>query len=384
MTNASAKFIAVALLMCLHSCKCLSNTDPATLENSLEAAEGHYLAGKSAYLKGNFLVAQKEFEASKAIRPDDVRLLAAFGELWHSMGQLDEAAKAFEQAVLLEPKRSSNHVHLGQIYLLKGDTVKSTREVDLALSINPDEFRALETKAELLAKASAFPEARDAYVRAFDLAAPSARVDLVNDALSVFRRANQTEMGDRLLEHAARAEPAVASFNHDWGARLVELTRFEDAKEAFARAALADPKDPELFELVGAIEVRLNNRARAEAAFQKSLQIKERALVHLAWANMCRTQKDMACFEKHLEQALKSAKGEETREVVELASVLASVGRQKDALTLLKPVSEEPDEAKNLKLQKQTAAVAHALGDAATESKACQRVKKLAPDDTCP
>jgi hypothetical protein len=74
-----------------------------------------------------------------------------------------------------------------------------------------------------------------------------------------------------------------------------------------------------------------------------------------------------------LDRALANASGEELRETTDLADLLVSLNRAKDALTLLRAVSEEADQKGNTELQLKTARLAKTLKDEVTVRAACTR-----------
>ena len=68
-----------------------------------EQAEGYYIKGNTEYLQGKFDAALASFKTMSELSPADPRLPAALGEVYLSMGKLDEArnlyAPAHERAV---------------------------------------------------------------------------------------------------------------------------------------------------------------------------------------------------------------------------------------------------------------------------------------------
>jgi hypothetical protein len=112
--------------------------------------------------------------------------------------------------------------------------------------------------------------------------------------------------------------------------------------------------------------------------------VKDRAVVHVALGRLYLKQKDEARAKQELELALKAATGEETREGPELADLLYSLGRHKEAYLLLKVAATEPDEAKNLALQRRTASLAKELKEPAVLVDACARVKAAGDTAKCP
>ena len=71
--------------------------------------------------------------------------------------------------------------------------------------------------------------------------------------------------------------------------------------------------------------------------------------------------------------AEKDAVISELRETIELADLLVTLELKKDALTLLRSVSEEPEQKGNVELHLKTARLAKDLGDEVSLKAACTR-----------
>jgi tetratricopeptide (TPR) repeat protein len=66
------------------------------------------------------------------------------GLLEHGEGKLEAAARAYDRATSLAPKSVSLWVDLGYLHYASGDQVKAIEAADLALSLDPNNVRALE------------------------------------------------------------------------------------------------------------------------------------------------------------------------------------------------------------------------------------------------
>src|SRR6266498_142608 len=84
-------------------------------------ADGLYLAGTAAYLKGDFAEAHKMFDEVKKLNPTDPRLPAAIGEVYFAELKIHEAMGQYEEAVKADPKRATNWSRLGYARSLLGD-----------------------------------------------------------------------------------------------------------------------------------------------------------------------------------------------------------------------------------------------------------------------
>lgn len=336
-------------------------------------ADGHYLAGQAAYLKGDFPEAHKQFAEVRALNPTDPRLPAAQGEVYLSEVKIPEAIEAFETAAKADPKRGTTFSRLGYLYSVKGDKEKAAAALEKALAANPKDFNALETLADLQLGEKKLDEAVKNLQLASDYAPEISRAELVLRATSELQKAGRGKECVAVLEAAVKKGLKNAELSNELGDRLVEATRLEDAVSAYTQAAVLDPKDPAMWELVAEVQLKLGKLAEAEGAFRKSLEVKDRGVVHVALARLCRQKKDDACAKTELDKALETSTGEELRETLELGDLLASFGRKKDALALLRSVSEESEQKNNFDLHLRTARLAQELKDEVTLKAACTR-----------
>lgn len=337
------------------------------------AADGYYLAAQSAYLKGDFAAAHTQFDEVRKLNPADPRLPAAEGEVFLSEAKVPEAIAAFEEASTRDPKRATTWSRLGYLYALKGERERAQAALDKALAGNAKDFNALETLAELQLKDGKLDDAVNNYVRASQSAPEASRPELVQKAAGALAKKGRGPEALAVLEAAVKRGVKAPELLGELGDRLVEVGRLEEAGEAYGEAAKASPGDPSLWELVGELALKRGKLPEAEDAFRRSLAVKERGVVHVALARLCQARQDAACVKRELDRAIETASGEELRETLDLSDLLASVSRKKDALSLLRTASEEPEQKGNSELQLKTARLARELGEKAVTQAACAR-----------
>lgn len=362
------KTLLAAAVLFLSACpKPGSDLDPKII------ADGHYLQGQSAYLKGDFAEAHKQYAEVRKLNPTDPRLNVAEGEAYLSEVKVDDAIAAFEAAAKADPKRGTTWSRLGYLYSLKREKPKAHEALDRALAANPRDYNALEALAELQFEEGKPAEALANLRRACDYAPDTTKADLVLRLVVELDKAGHGEEVLTLLEASTAKGLKSAVVFGELGDRLVKANRFEDAVKAYENAAKVDPKDPAYWELAAEVLLRLNRPDDAVKAFKASLAVADRGVVHVALARVCQAKKDDACVAKELDQALQTSTGEEVRETVELAELLASVNRKKDALQLFRSLSEEGEQKANLELHLRTARLAQEIGDEVTVKAACTR-----------
>lgn len=347
--------------------------DEGTEPNAKDQAEGLYVAGTAAYMKGEFKQAHEHFAEVKKLQPNDPRLPAAEGEIYLAEVKLDDALKSFLEASKLEPKRATTWSRLGFIYSLKGQIPEAKEALTKALQLNPKDFNALESVAELELKEKNLDGAAKHFLDAAEAAPEPAKAPLVMRAVEELGKGGKGDEALAVLEAQVKKGIKTPELLTELGDRLVPTGRLADAVAAYTDAAKGNPKDPALWELVGELQVKLDKPADAEAAFRESLRVKDRGVVHAALARLCQARKDDACVKAELDLALTKASGEEPRELIDIADLLASVGRKPDALQLLKGLADEDESQLDVALQLKVAKLAKDLGDKAYTKTACDR-----------
>ena len=336
-------------------------------------ADGHYLAGQAAYLKGEFEEAHKQFAEVRTLNPTDPRLPAAEGEVYLSEAKVPEALEAFEAASKADPKRGTTWSRLGYLYSVKGEKEKAHAALEKALAANAKDFNALETLADVQLEEGKIDDAVKNLIAASESAPEATRGDLVLRVTAELQKAGRGGEAISILEAGVKKGLKSGAVFSELGDRLVEATRLEDAVAAYQEAARLDAKDPALWELAGEVQLKLGKVPDAETSFRKSLEVKDRGVVHVALARLCKQKKDDACAKAELQKALDTSTGEELRETLELADLLAESDRKKDALALLRSVSEESEQKGNIELHLRTARLAKELKDEVTVKAACTR-----------
>lgn len=339
-----------------------------------DRAEGLYVKGNSEYLHGDFEQALASFAEMKQLAPADPRLPAAVGEVYLSMGKYAEALAEFQAALVLDPKRSTTWSRIGFIQAQTGKLEEAQSSLRKAVGLYPKDFNALEQLAEIHLKRG---EKEDA-IRHFKLAAevspdklkPEYLMRAVELLQQESRNAEALTLLQKWVEQGLRTPEVLSAF----GDEQVRAGKLDAAAAAYKDAALKAPKDPSMWELVGRIYASQGKSADALAAFRESLKVKDRALVHVALAQLYLSQKDRKAAEEELGKALETASGSDVRELIELSELLVTLGRKPDALRILSNLAAEPDNAKNEDLQLRTARLAKDLKDTELVKAACSRV----------
>ncbi len=342
-------------------------------------ADGLYLAGTAAYLQGNFTEAHEHFAKVKALNPTDPRLAGAEGEVYLAEGKINEALKAYEEAVKVDGKRPTTWSRIGTIQAMKGEREAAKKSLGKALELNPRDYNALEALGDLALRDKQLDEAVKNFLMASEAAPDMSKAELVLRATGELVKGGKKEEALKVLEAVVAKGVKSPALMSELGDRLVEAVRLPDAVAAYTEAAKADKTDPTLWELVGELQMKLDKPGDAEASFRESLRVKDRAVVHVALARMCQAKKDQPCVASELDKALATASGEEVRETLELCELLSSVGRPKDALALLRSLFEDPEHQKDVQLQLKAVKYAKDAKDAEAVKVHCAAAKVADP-----
>ena len=363
----------VVLLLCA-GCSCKPKEAPP---DPKAEAEGLYLQATSVYLKGDFKQAHELFGKVRKLNPNDPRLPAAEGEVYLREVKLNDALELFKAAAKLEPNRATTWSRIGYIYQLLGNNEEASIALEKALALNPKDYNALESRAELDLRNNDLDTAAKHLLMAADAAPAGEKAELVERVSEELSKRDRWRDALGILEVRLDAGVASADLYNDYGDKLVQAERFAEAAQAYEAAAKQNPKDPTLWELVGELRVKLDQLPEAEAAYKESLKLKDRGVVHVAMARLCQKKKDDACLKEELDKALATSSGEEIRETLDLAELLWSVGRKSAAVKLVETAGDEPELKNDWAWQLKLAGWEKETGDKARSKAACELAQEL-------
>jgi len=116
-----------------------------------EAPALHRRRGRLCRRLGKRQEAAEHFRAALAAEPADTDTRVEYGLTLSQLGDVDGAIAAFEQAVVREPDHALAHYELGLLYYTeKGDLERALREMELALTLDPEDATARMIYQELL------------------------------------------------------------------------------------------------------------------------------------------------------------------------------------------------------------------------------------------
>ena len=200
---------------------------------------------------------------------DEARIQESIGAALEAQGNPADAAAAYERATLLEPANALFWQRQGMAY--RALAAKSAPDSDAAKAAWKQAGQAFGKVAEL---APADYASRELYAESLEEQGRSA------DALTQFDGAAK----DRASAQQSAATPADTRY-HD-GLALAHSQRWADAEEQFMLAALAEPRNPAIFEWLGYVRLQQKTPDKYEAAisaYQTADQLRpHQAATHLA------------------------------------------------------------------------------------------------------
>jgi len=239
----------------------------------------------------------------------DSTLLSHLGRAHQARGDLEQAAKLLEQALVLEPGNAAAEASLGEIALARDDAPRAIVLLEAALQAVPAADRLYYPLAMAYRKAGQSEHARALLARRGRVGLKVADPRL--DALEALKN------GERV--HLLRGRQAFAA------------GRFREAAAAFRQAAAADPSSGRARVNLGTALARMGDNQGAIAAFREALELEPRnATAHLNLGQLLLRRGDHEGL-SHLESAVREGPADGVSHRV-LADALRKAGRLEEAL----------------------------------------------------
>ncbi|MCP3981502.1 MAG: tetratricopeptide repeat protein [bacterium] len=222
---------------------------------------------------------------ARSLAPEDPRWPYYVGQLRRVLGQLDESAADFEEALRLDPDNAATRLHLAAVAFEQNRHERAERLYRELLQSNPDHAPALIGIGRVELARRDHEAAARLFERALQLAPSATEVyyglgmayrglgDAERAAAALERRGNGAASFDDPLMQAVRARAGGWRVHVNQGTLLFQDGRFDEALEEFRRAEREQPDEPTVHTNLGAVLVKLGDVSGAEAAFRRALDL---------------------------------------------------------------------------------------------------------------
>src|SRR5690606_9847654 len=100
--------------------------------------------------RGDYLEALEQYEAARALDPDNVVVLSKIGVVLAALGRFDEAERELKRAQRLDPNRADVHATIGILHFKRGLYAAAEAELKRAIELEPDHATAYFYRGESL------------------------------------------------------------------------------------------------------------------------------------------------------------------------------------------------------------------------------------------
>lgn len=193
--------------------------------------------------------------------PDDAAACLAKGNTWLQGGRVDEALRAYDRAIALNPDLFEAHFNRGNVLLRRQRPMEALAAFERTLALAPDLAIAHYNRATLLAANGREDEAMAGYERtlALDPAQVQARFNLG----TLHLKRGEGEQALACMDAVIQQAPNVAEAHNNRGSALMLLQRVAEAGQAFDRAVALKPGYAEAISNRGGLRLQLNHHEAA-------------------------------------------------------------------------------------------------------------------------
>jgi tetratricopeptide (TPR) repeat protein len=224
--------------------------------------------GLTNHKAGHYEQALRAFDQAMLIDPDYARAYRSKGDVLYDLKHYEEALAAYGQAIRLDPDHA-------RIYSNRGDILRHLKRYEEALTayeqairLEPNLAPNYNEKGNVLFSLKRYEEALAAYEAAIRLDPGFASAyNNMGNALSRLKRYFEADIA---YEQAIRLNPQYAIPYNNKGRALYHLGRYHEALEAFERAIGFDRNFKEVYANMADVLERLGRIEEARAARAKA------------------------------------------------------------------------------------------------------------------
>jgi len=201
------------------------------------------------YSVGNVLIqlgyideAIKAYKEAIRRNPNCAEVHNNLGLVYLQSREFDKAKKAFQEALRHKPGFPEVHNNLGLVYLQSGESDKAIEEFREALLCKSDFPEAFNNLGVAYLRSNRLKEAQEAFQKALHGNPNPAEVN--NNLGLVFLRSNRLKEAQEAFQKALRDNPKFSEANYNLGLAFLRSREFDKAKKAFQEALRNNNPNP--------------------------------------------------------------------------------------------------------------------------------------------
>lgn len=262
-----------------------SAMEKGDIETAIDLADAatktYDLSGKVWFIHGQVMQLAKQYEtalesyaAAKICEPDKAALaIYNQGKVYEELQQWDQAIKAFDAVVELDPEDTDAWVNRGVALAEMDRHLEAVVSYDRALKLSPDDVDAWANKGNSLQVTGKYDDAVACYTSAINID-PANLAGHYGLCESLYHQ-EQYEESVGFAENALQLDPTLAPA---WVFKAIALSQQghnRHALDAIEKAAVLEPESPETWNNRGEILGLLNRLDEAEKSFDRALDLDE-------------------------------------------------------------------------------------------------------------
>jgi tetratricopeptide (TPR) repeat protein len=259
------------------------------VKNSPDNATAHFQLGLAYAANQNVGQAESEWRQASKLQPGMMEPLRALASLAIHRGDESLLEETGGKLMMLDPRSPEGYVLHGQALLMKKDQTGAEADLKRAISVAPDNAAGYARMGDLRAAQKKFDEAQKYYSEALKRN-PSA-LDALTGLINVALEQRQLPTALRVVQDQIAKVPDSSGFYVLLG--QIELRNQDSAKaeQAFQKATDLDKNNVNAFLLLSSVQISRGSVDQAIAGYRSALQANPRDIrIYVALGSLLETR----------------------------------------------------------------------------------------------
>jgi protein O-mannosyl-transferase len=253
-----------------------------TLKHNSASWSAHHGLGLELLERGQLLPAETHLRRAAEIRPENIEVLNAVGNLLAKKGNLSDAEVMYRKSLKLKPDAANTHSNLGMVLGDLGKMDEAMQHLQEAARLDPGHGSAYNNMGLVLKKSGNIPEA----VRAFEnaLGKEPYRVEVHINLGNLLEASGKVDQAAAHYEDALKFKPESPEAHFGLGNVFARSQRIGEAIGHYRKCLELDPDFASGHNNLGVAYLMAGHISQAIWHFRKALEIEpdyERAKVNL-------------------------------------------------------------------------------------------------------